>query len=615
MRCLYCGNELALLKKLRGGGEFCSEAHRQKYQEEYTQLALNRLMQAHPKAQKRAPAPAADERVSRPPEPPPPPPAAPPEPPKPAVAAPEPCGFLIQRFEPHLYETHPFSHGPMPLHALSAAVSPSPERTEPPRELPRAEAFRTLAFTLRQSAPPQLTAPEFLDFHFPPEFQQASDSWLRVFTADDVSASATETPSEPEPPAPVAEVSEPESVATVEAPLTPEPAAAPSPAAGRRHIDVVETPAQPAPPMSSPAAAKPESVATVETPPKPEPAMPAPAAHGHNSVAVVEEPPEPEPEIAEEAGDNVKPGQRPVELRKVILRLAPPPNSGAQDIGRPTPFTLSGPDLPAVKPNVLRLRFGFAPPPARPAGAQSTITGASRSAERPAETSLATHTFLTFEGPLSGPAKPEGRSKLPLILSIAGAVVLIAAAAIFMFNHGTTGTGPMVRKAEATPHPIEETDWTTDWSSKPPRGEQFSILRPSLIMSDYRIQFQGQIDAKSLGWIFRATDPKNYYSLKLEITKPGAMAEVSLIRAVVDGGQQKNRSRIPLKAFARDTVFKIRTDVAGSTFQTWIQGDLVDTWHDDRFKAGGFGLLTDAAGRARLQMIQLSDLQYPSQKR
>ena len=29
MRCLYCGNELALLKKLTGGGEFCSEAHRQ----------------------------------------------------------------------------------------------------------------------------------------------------------------------------------------------------------------------------------------------------------------------------------------------------------------------------------------------------------------------------------------------------------------------------------------------------------------------------------------------------------------------------------------------------------------------------------------------------------
>src|SRR5260370_634407 len=48
MRCLYCGKELALLKRWTGGGEFCSDAHRQRYQEEYNQLALNRLLQAQP---------------------------------------------------------------------------------------------------------------------------------------------------------------------------------------------------------------------------------------------------------------------------------------------------------------------------------------------------------------------------------------------------------------------------------------------------------------------------------------------------------------------------------------------------------------------------------------
>src|SRR5271170_5714957 len=50
MRCLYCGKELALLKRWTGGGEFCSDAHRQRYQEEYNQLALNRLLQAKPPA-------------------------------------------------------------------------------------------------------------------------------------------------------------------------------------------------------------------------------------------------------------------------------------------------------------------------------------------------------------------------------------------------------------------------------------------------------------------------------------------------------------------------------------------------------------------------------------
>src|SRR6185503_14181247 len=48
MQCLFCGKELALLKRLRGGGEFCSEAHRKEYQDQYEQLALARLLQAKP---------------------------------------------------------------------------------------------------------------------------------------------------------------------------------------------------------------------------------------------------------------------------------------------------------------------------------------------------------------------------------------------------------------------------------------------------------------------------------------------------------------------------------------------------------------------------------------
>src|SRR5579862_3750839 len=50
MRCLYCGKELALLKRLRGGGEFCSDAHKRSYQEEYNRLGLSRLLQARSRA-------------------------------------------------------------------------------------------------------------------------------------------------------------------------------------------------------------------------------------------------------------------------------------------------------------------------------------------------------------------------------------------------------------------------------------------------------------------------------------------------------------------------------------------------------------------------------------
>ncbi|MBY0506372.1 MAG: hypothetical protein K2X03_20805 [Bryobacteraceae bacterium] len=52
MRCLYCGEPLSLLRKLTGKAEFCSEAHREAYQQEFNSLALQRLA-AQPKQGKR----------------------------------------------------------------------------------------------------------------------------------------------------------------------------------------------------------------------------------------------------------------------------------------------------------------------------------------------------------------------------------------------------------------------------------------------------------------------------------------------------------------------------------------------------------------------------------
>ena len=52
MRCLYCGEPLSLLRKLTGKAEFCSEAHREAYQEEFNSLALQRLA-SQPKQSRR----------------------------------------------------------------------------------------------------------------------------------------------------------------------------------------------------------------------------------------------------------------------------------------------------------------------------------------------------------------------------------------------------------------------------------------------------------------------------------------------------------------------------------------------------------------------------------
>src|ERR1700722_4417708 len=104
MRCLYCGKQLALLKRLTGSGEFCSDAHKQSYQEEYNRLALSRLLQAQSKPGEikttapKAPAPSeglgqplppgASRRRALPASSPPPAPARPRELPEPVMSAP-----------------------------------------------------------------------------------------------------------------------------------------------------------------------------------------------------------------------------------------------------------------------------------------------------------------------------------------------------------------------------------------------------------------------------------------------------------------------------------------------------------------------------------------------
>lgn len=86
MRCLHCGKELALLKRLTGGAEFCSEAHRKEYQKEFNDLALSRLLQSHPKSAQPPPTEIAPPLL----------PVAEPAPPASDPGVPEMAGFLTE---------------------------------------------------------------------------------------------------------------------------------------------------------------------------------------------------------------------------------------------------------------------------------------------------------------------------------------------------------------------------------------------------------------------------------------------------------------------------------------------------------------------------------------
>ncbi|HML18094.1 MAG TPA: hypothetical protein VK419_13790, partial [Bryobacteraceae bacterium] len=186
-------------------------------------------------------------------------------------------------------------------------------------------------------------------------------------------------------------------------------------------------------------------------------------------------------------------------------------------------------------------------------------------------------------------------------LALAALIVIAAGAAIYL----TTKSGSADAAAVRAPRVVEtqapalsagDSAWITDWGAEPGvrRQHDISVLRPSMSLTDYRMEFQAQIEHKTLGWIYRARDGKNYYVSRLEIVKPGLNPTVALIRFAVINGQEQPHAEVPLPIPVHlETVYSIRFDAVGDRFTTFVEDQKVDDFTDDRIKTGGVGLYNE----------------------
>ncbi len=89
---------------------------------------------------------------------------------------------------------------------------------------------------------------------------------------------------------------------------------------------------------------------------------------------------------------------------------------------------------------------------------------------------------------------------------------------------------------------------------------------------------------------------------KIQVIAPGREPVVALVRFAVIDGQEQQRTQIPLAIKAHlDTMYKVRMDVVGSRFTTWVQDEKVDQWTDTQIGAGGVGLYYDSGDSAKLR--------------
>jgi hypothetical protein len=134
------------------------------------------------------------------------------------------------------------------------------------------------------------------------------------------------------------------------------------------------------------------------------------------------------------------------------------------------------------------------------------------------------------------------------------------------------------------------------------------LWKKSTSLSNYQMEFQGQIERKSLSWAYRASDEKNYYATKLVMTHPGPQPNAGLVRYLMLNGHEWDRVQMPLPlTLARGTSYKVRVSVQDDRFITYVNGQVVSTWRDQRLPRGGVGFFADDDDAQKVAWVSLSE--------
>ena len=128
-------------------------------------------------------------------------------------------------------------------------------------------------------------------------------------------------------------------------------------------------------------------------------------------------------------------------------------------------------------------------------------------------------------------------------------------------------------------------------------------------MSNYQMVFQGEIERQAMSWAFRASNMDNYYATKIRLGQTGTAGERAEIeRYVVVKGEKTDQVALPLPfPLAANTPYQVRLRVKADRFSTMINGQVVDTWRDERYKEGGVGFFTDPGEEALVSWVRITD--------
>jgi hypothetical protein len=148
------------------------------------------------------------------------------------------------------------------------------------------------------------------------------------------------------------------------------------------------------------------------------------------------------------------------------------------------------------------------------------------------------------------------------------------------------------------------------WTRNPDgyvRTGQLALYRPAQSFANYRFEFFGEIEKKSMSWAIRARDTQNYYGMKMTVIEPGLRPVVAMVHYAVVDGKRGAKVETPLSMMIHNNeAYHVAVEVKGNRVVTSIEGQEVDSWTADSLKTGGVGFFSEVGESARLYWMRVS---------
>ncbi len=142
------------------------------------------------------------------------------------------------------------------------------------------------------------------------------------------------------------------------------------------------------------------------------------------------------------------------------------------------------------------------------------------------------------------------------------------------------------------------------------RPGRLRIWQPSIDLSDYKLEFEGTIEKRAMSWTYRSVNLENFYASKIVVRKPDPIPILEILRYAVLDGKESSRTRFPIPMNlqrANASLFHVEMKVRGSSFVTYLNGQVIDTWSDSRLKKGGIGFFADPGEVAAIHWVNVDE--------